>query len=269
MYGIIIAFKDYKFLKGILGSAWVGFENFQLMFSGRSFKQVFFNTLSISGLKFVFGFPFPILFAILLNELSNIKFKKAIQTISYLPHFLSWVVLAGMFIQFLSPSSGPINKLLILLNFKPIYFLGDSNWFRVVLVVTSIWKAVGWGSIIYLASLSNINPELYESAMIDGANRLKQIIHITLPGLAPVITITLILSVGQIMGDDFDQVFNLYSPAVYGVGDVISTYTYRMGLVSMKYSFATAVGLFQNIIALSLILITNMISKKINDYGIW
>ncbi len=269
MYGITIAFKDYSFSKGILGSDWIGFDNFKRLFAAPSFREVFRNTLILSFYKLATGFPATIAFAILLNELQQIRFKKVVQTISYLPHFLSWVILGGMFIQLLSPSSGPINQLLSLIGMKPIYFLGDVKWFRFTLVITSLWKGVGWGSIIYLAAIAGIDTQLYEAAIIDGARKFKQIIHITIPSLAPVITIMLIFSVGSIINDDFDQIFNLYNEAVYSVGDVISTYNYRIGLIQNEYGYSTALGLFKNLISVSLILLTNFLAKKYNDYGIW
>jgi putative aldouronate transport system permease protein len=269
LYGIQIAFKDYLFLKGVWGSKWVGLEYFKEILTLGSFWEVFRNTIIISFYKFIFGFPAPIIFAILLNEIRQIKFKKFVQTVSYLPHFLSWVILGGLFIQFLSPSSGPVNILLKSLGIAPIYFLANPNWFRSVLVTTSVWKGIGWGSIIYLAALSGVNPEVYEAATIDGANRFQRIIHITLPEITPVITIMLIFALGGLINDDFDQVFNLYNDAVLSTGDVISTYTYRVGLIKMQYSFSTAVGLFKNIISFTLVMLTNSLAKKINDYGIW
>lgn len=269
MYGIIIAFKDYSFARGILGSDWIGFENFERIFESRAFFQVFWNTLIISFYKLITGFPAPILFAILLNELRCSWFKKSVQTISYLPYFLSWVVLGGLFIQLLSPSTGPISYIFKLLGKQPIYFLGDVKWFRSVLVVTSLWKGLGWGSIIYLAALAGIDPQLYEAAMIDGAGKLKQIIYVTLPSLVPVITIMFIFAMGGIINDDFDQIFNLYNEAVYSVGDVISTYNYRIGLISNEYGYSTAVGLFKTVISFALILFTNFVAKRYNEYGIW
>jgi len=207
--------------------------------------------------------------ALLLNEVRHSLFKRTVQTISYMPHFLSWVVIAGLFTQFLSPSIGPINILLQSMGIQPIYFLADPGWFRSVLVGTEIWKDIGWGTIIYLAALTGINPELYEASTVDGANRFQNMFYITLPSMAPVVTIMFIFAVGKIVNDDFDQIFNLYNPAVYNVGDVLSTYTYRRGLIQMEYSFATAVGLFKNAIAFILIVITNSVAKKINDYGLW
>jgi putative aldouronate transport system permease protein len=269
LYGIQIAFKNFIFRLGVMKSPWVGFDNFKLLFSMGSFWEVFRNTIVISFMKLIFGFPAPVIFAILLNEMRARRFKKAVQTISYLPHFVSWVILGGLFVQFLSPSTGPINIILKNMGLRPIYFLADKTWFRPVLVLTSIWKGVGWGSIIYLASLAGIDPQLYEAAEIDGAGRFRKAISITLPSLVPVITIMLIFSVGGIVKDDFDQIFNLYNPAVYSVGDVLSTYTYRVGLVDMKYSFSTAVGLFTNVISFMLIVATNAITKRINEYGLW
>ncbi len=269
LYGITIAFKDYRFNLGILGSKWVGFDNFIELFSVNSFKEVFTNTIVISFYKLVLGFPAPIIFAILLNEMRNQKYKRIAQTISYLPHFLSWVILGGIFMQFLSPSDGPINIILKHFGYKPIYFIADVKWFRTVLVTTSIWKDFGWSSIVFLAALTGINPEIYEAAEIDGANRIQRIIHVTIPGLTPVITIMFIFAVGKLITDDFDQIFNLYNPAVYKVGDVLSTYTYRVGLVQMRYSYATAVGMFKNIISFALVLTANTITKRINEYGLW
>jgi putative aldouronate transport system permease protein len=261
IYGLLIAFKDYKFKLGIMGSEWIGLENFKLMFSYESFWEVFKNTIILSFARIIFSFPAPIILAIFLNEIKNIIFKRTIQTISYLPHFVSWVVLGGLFLQFLSPSIGPINVILKSMGIKPIYFMADNAWFRQVLVVTFIWKNAGWGSIIYLAALSNIDPQLYDSAHIDGANRMQRIIHITVPSLAPVITIMLIFEMGKIINDNFDQIFNMYNPAVYKVADVISTYTYRVGLVEMKYSMSTAIGLYKNIISFSMIIMAKALQN--------
>lgn len=246
-----------------------GFEHFQLLFSFNSFYEVFFNTLILSFYNIIFGFPAPILLAILINEIMNRRFKKIVQTISYLPHFVSWVVLAGVFMNFLSPSTGPINILFMKLGLKPIFFFADTSVFRGLLVFTNIYKEIGWGSIIYIAALVGINSELYEAARIDGAKRLKLIWHITIPCLMPIITIMFIMRIGRILQDNFDQVFNMYNSSVYKVADVISTYTYRKGLEQMQYSFASAVGLFKNVIGLILLIVTNTITKRISEYGLW
>lgn len=268
IYGVIIAFKDFSFMKGIWGSEWIGLEHFKFMFHGQSFPSVFANTLILGFLKLVIGFPIPILFAIFLNEMRAVHYKKIVQTTSYLPHFLSWVVLGGIFFQIFS-IDGPINAIFRIFEWKTIPFLTNPQWFRVVLVATYVWKTIGWNSIVYIAAMSSISPELYEAAMIDGAGRFKRMRYITLPSLAPVITVMFILAAGNIIKDDFDQIFNLYNPAVYQTADVISTYVYRQGLEQMNFSYAAAVDLFKNIIALFFVYSTNRISKKINDYGIW
>ncbi len=269
MYGLQISFKDFRIMDGIAASPWAGLKYYEMALANSEFWRVFKNTLIISGLKLLINFPAPIILALLLNEVRAIRFKKVVQTVSYLPHFLSWVVLAGVIGTFLSPSTGPINGLLVQLGIKPIYFVADKNWFRPILVILSLWKEVGWSSIIYLAALSSVDPELYEAAMLDGAGRFKQTIHITLPAISNVIVIMLIFAVGGIVNDDFDQIFNLYTPAVYSVGDVLSTYVYRIGLEGMQYSYSTAIGLFKNVIAFVLIITTNYLSGKFSDYGLW
>jgi putative aldouronate transport system permease protein len=269
IYGLVIAFKDYNFSDGIFGSPWIGFKVFEEMFASRGFWEVFKNTLVISGLQFATGFPAPIIFALLLNEIRKLKPKKVFQTISYLPHFVSWVILAGLFTQFLSPSTGPINILIQALGGRPIYFMANPQWFILVLVITEVWKSIGWGSIIYLAALSSIDVEMYEAASIDGAGRWAQMKSITLPSMAPVITIMLILSIGKLVNDNFDQIFNMYNPSVYNVADVMSTYIYRRGLENMEYSLATAMGLFKNVIAFAMVIGANALAKRINDNGIW
>lgn len=269
IYGLVIAFKDYNFSEGILGSAWVGFDVFKEMFASRGFWEVFKNTIVISALQFAFGFPAPIIFALLLNEIAALRPKKVFQTISYLPHFVSWVILAGLFTQFLSPSTGPINILIQSLGGKPIYFMADVKWFVPILIITEVWKSIGWGSIIYLAAISGIDSEMYEAAAIDGAGRWIRMKSITLPSLAPVITVMLILAIGKLVNDNFDQIFNMYNPSVYKVSDVMSTYLYRKGLENMEYSLATAVGLFKNVIAFAMVIGANALAKRINDNGIW
>ena len=269
MFGIQLAFKNYIVMKGIWGSPWAGFKYFKILFAYPSFWEVFRNTIIISAYKISFGFGMPIIFAILLNELRYLPYKKVTQTLSYLPHFVSWVVLGGLFKQFLSPSIGPINILLKSIGVRPIFFLGDPSWFRFTLVVTSIWKGVGWGSIIYLATIAGIDPQLYEAAEMDGAGRFRRMWHITLPSLTPVITIMLIFALRGIVLDDFDQIFNMYNSAVYRVGDVLSTYIYRVGLQNFEFSLSTAVNLFRNLIAFVLIIMANAAAKRINEYGIW
>jgi len=271
MAGIVIAFKNYKISQGIFGSAWVGLDNFTKAFSTPTFARSVKNTLAISGLKLLFGFPAPIILALMLNEVTHARFKKTVQTISYLPHFLSWVVLAGMFQQLLSPNNGAVNAVLrdVFGLQESIYFLGSNKYFRGTLIVTDIWKNVGWSSILYLATISGIDPALYEAATVDGATRWQCTRYITIPSLVSTIVVMLILSIGSIMDAGFDQVFNLYNSAVYQTGDIIDTYVYRYGLGDMKYSLATAVGLFKNVIAFVLVVGTNLIARRLSGEGIW
>lgn len=269
MYGLTMAFKDYRFNLGIMGSPWVGFDNFELIFSMTSFGRALENTAIISVLKLVAGFPMPIILALALNEVRHLRFKKTVQTISYLPYFLSWVVLAGVFIQLFSPSTGLVNYIIGLFGAEPIYFLGDNDWFRPMLVVTSIWKDMGWSSIIYLAAITSIDQSMYEAAVCDGANRFQRIWHITMPHILPTITVLLILNIGHLLDAGFDQIFNMYNAAVYETADIIDTYVYRLGMTDMKYSLATAVGFFKNTIGFLLVVSTNFVSKKISDTGVW
>jgi len=270
IYGVLIAFKDYRIVDGILGSPWAGFKYFkQALFESPLFWGVFKNTVIISSLKFLVNFPAPIVLALMMNEIKHLKFKKVTQTISYLPHFISWVVLAGIFRNILSPSSGIINSAIRSMGGGSIFFMGSNVWFRWVLVFTSTFKGVGWGTIIYLAALSNVNVELYEAASIDGAGRLRQTFMVTLPAISNIIILQFILSIRGIIGDDFQQIFNMYSPVVYQTGDVIATYNYRLGLESMRYSFSSAVGLFMNVIGMFLVVTTNWVVKNFSEYGLW
>ncbi|WP_010276200.1 ABC transporter permease [Paenibacillus senegalensis] len=269
MYGVIIAFQDYKFLRGVSGSEWVGLDNFRELFAGSYFLTVLRNTLIINFYKLVFGFPVPIILALMLNEVMRPVFKKVVQTISYMPHFLSWIVLSGLIIEFLSPSRGPINILLDMMGIAPVYFITDERWFRFILVVSDIWRSAGFTTIIYLAAIAGINTEMYEAAEMDGISRFKKIIYITLPSMAPVIVIMLILNAGSIINDDFEQIYNLLNVTVMNVGDVLSTYTYTEGLTRMNYSYAAAVGLFKNVIALILVLTANYFARKFSDEAIF
>lgn len=271
MAGIVIAFKNYKINQGMFGSAWCGLANFTKVFATPTFARSVRNTLTISALKLLFGFPAPIILALMLNEVAHARFKKSVQTITYLPHFLSWVVLAGMFQQLLSPNNGAVNAVLrdVFGVKDSIYFLGDNRYFRGTLIVTDIWKNVGWSSILYLATIAGIDPALYEAATVDGATRWQCTRYITIPSLVSTIVVMLILNVGSIMDAGFDQVFNLYNSAVYQTGDIIDTYVYRYGLGDMKYAQATAVGLFKNVIAFVLVVGTNLITRRISGEGIW
>ncbi len=270
LYGILLAFKDYRILQGIAESPWVGFFNFQRLFSSLDFLRVFKNTIVLALLNFIFGFPAPIILALMINEMRGKIFKRISQSISYLPHFISWVILAGIFMELLSPSRGPINAVLRALGLKTIFFLGDPSWFRPTLVITNIWKGIGWGSIVYLAALGGINEELYDAARVDGCGRFKRIWHVTLPGMLPVVIIMLIFAAGDLVSDNFDQVFNLQNDGVINnVGDVLGTFIYRQGIGNLDYSFSTALELFRNLISLVLVVSTNKISKLVGEYGLW
>lgn len=272
MFGVIIAFKDispFGTVGEILTGPWVGLKHFVNFWHSIYFWNVMRNTLVISMLKLAVGFPASILLALLLNEVRNSIFKRFVQTVSYLPHFISNVVMAGLVMTILSTDGGLVNALITALGGKAIYFLGEPSYFRSVLVSSHVWQSVGWGSILYLAAISGIDPGLYEAATIDGANRFRQAIHITIPGISHIIVILLIYSIGGLLSAGFEQILLLYSPPVYGVSDIIDTFVYREGLTNMKYSFVTAVGLFKNILAMVLILGANYIAKRFNQTGIW
>lgn len=268
MYGASIAFKEFWITKGILGSPWIGFKHFEQIFATDKFWQVFTNTIEINLMRLLFGFPAPVILAILLNEVRHRIFKRSIQTIIYLPHFISWVTISGILFALLS-NEGLVNSIVVLFGGDPVNFLTSNSMFRPLLVISGIWKEVGWGTIIFLAALSGVNPDLYEASVIDGANRWKQIVHITLPSLLPIISILLILNFGSMMSGGFDQVFNMYNPMVYESGDVIDTYVYRIGLTQGQYSMATAIGLFLNVINFVLLIAVNSAAKKMNGHGIY
>jgi putative aldouronate transport system permease protein len=270
LYGVVIAFKDFSFRKGILRSDWNNFYHFVRFFSTPYIYRILRNTIVISLLRLIFGFPAPIIFAILLNELGNLRFKKVVQSLSYLPHFMSWVVLSGILIEILSPSRGLVGFIYSALGRgEAPLLLMKASAFRSILVISGIWQGIGWGSIIYLAALAGIDPFLYEAATVDGAGRFRMAIHITIPSLIPVMTILLILSLGRILNAGFQQIFNLYNPAVYEVADIIDTYVYRVGLLGREYGFAAAAGLFKNVIGFILVFGTNAVIRKFSDYGIW
>lgn len=273
MYGLIIAFKNYKgsaggFL-GIMDAEWVGLQNFITFFNSIYFTRVLKNTLLISCYRIIFSFPAPILLALMINEIHSRRLKKTVQTITYMPYFLSWVVVAGLMNILLSPTSGPVNAILTQLGIDPVYFMGDSRYFRSMLVISEIWKNVGYGSIVYLAAISNVDQEQFEAARVDGANKLQQILYITLPAIKGIIAIMLILSVGRILDDNFEQIFNMYSPAVYDVADVFETYIYRSGIMDAKFSYTAAVGMFKSLISLLLIVTTNRVTRKMGEEGLF
>ncbi len=269
MYGLVIAFQDFNIFKGIMGSEWVGMANFVKLFSSPEFLNVFKNTLIISISKVIFLFPLPILMALLLNEIKNMLFKKTIQTVIYLPHFISWVIVYGLFVNLLSANDGIINSIIVSLGGKPIPFFMDSSVFRPLLVFTEGWKEVGWGTIVYLAAITGIDQDQYEAARIDGASKFQQIKSITLPGIAPTIVLMFILRLGSILEAGTEQIMVMYNPVVYNVADVIGTYVVRIGLGTMDYSFSTAVGLFNSVVAFILVVTGNYLSKKFTEKSIW
>jgi len=269
MWGVLIAFQDYSVFAGMLGSKWVGLQHFRDMFADSEFYQIFLNTLLISFYKLAWGFPGPIVLALMLNEVRNALFKRSVQTLAYLPHFLSWIIIGGILVNILSPSTGIVNGLLKLLGFEPVFFLVDPAWFRPVLVVSDIWKEIGWGAIIYLAALAGVDPQMYEAAIVDGANKWQQLCRITLPSLLPTVAILFVLRLGHMLDVGFEQIFVLYNPLVYDVADVIDTYVYRNGIAEAAFSFSTAVGLFKSVIGLILVVAANKVTKKLGQDGVF
>lgn len=269
MAGNILAFRKFKIGGSMFGVEWQGLKYFKLFITDSTFWNVFRNTLTLSVLNLVFGFPIPIILSLLLNEIKGKNGKRMVQTITYLPKFLSTVVVVSMLQTLLSPSTGAINMLLNKIGLDSIYFLNESAWFKPVYILSDIWQFMGWNSILYLTALTNVDPQLYEAASIDGASRWKQTLHVTIPGILPTIVITLILSTGSVLSVGFEKVLLLYTANTMDVADVISTYTYRMGIVNSQYSYTTAVGLFQGVINIIIIVIINRISKKITETSLW
>ena len=270
-YGIVIAFKDYNGMGGVAGiinSPWIGFDNFIKFFSGEYFLRLLGNTLIISAYELVFGFPLPVILALILNEIYNQRFKRVVQTITYLPHFLSWVVIAGLILTIFA-KDGPVNELLSVFGFNKIGFLNNTGFFRGIIVSSQIWQTLGWNSILFLAAISGIPSEMYESAIVEGANRWQRAIYITIPSMYFVITIMLILFIGTSIDSNFDQIINLYSPAVYSVGDVFDTFVFRRGIQGAEFSYSAAVGLFKSVANFILVYGSNKIVKQLGQEGIW
>jgi putative aldouronate transport system permease protein len=269
MYGIVMAFQDFKPAKGFFHSEWVGLEHFQYLFKDPYFTRIFSNTLLLGLYSLIFSFPAPIILALLINEIKNKKFKSVTQTISYLPHFLSVVIVIGLLRDLLSVNDGVINYIIEMMGAEKIDFFSKSKWFRTLYIGSGIWQGIGYSSIIYLAAISGINPELYESAVIDGASRIQQIIFITIPSIAPTIVILFIFAVGGVLGNDYQKILLMYSPLTYETADVIGTYVYRSGIEGTGQSYASAVGLLMSIISLVLISGTNWISRKLGETSLW
>lgn len=268
MAGLCIAFQDYSPVFGLFDQTWIGWENFEYVFSLSTFPRVIYNTLFIAGLKIIAGIVVPVVFALMLNEMRNIRYKRTLQTIVYLPHFISWVALAGIFLDVLS-MDGIINQALAGLSIKPIYFLGDEKVFPYTMVVTDVWKTFGWNTIVYLAALTGVSPQLYEAAYLDGAGRFKQTLHVSLPCIMPIVILMTILSIGNVLRAGFDQIFNLYSPLVYSTGDIIDTFVYRMGILSAQFGPATAVGLFQSLVSFVLIMTGYWMADRFAGYRVF
>ncbi len=269
MWGILISFKDFKPFIGFAGSRWVGLMHFRSFFASPDAWRVIRNTVQLGVYSLIWGFPFPILFALLLNEITQLKYKKVAQTVSYMPHFLSAVVVSGMILTFLSPIRGIINQMIGTFGVEPINFMSQAKYFRTVYVVSDIWQEVGWGAIIYIAAITNVDAQLYEAAMIDGASKWRQICSITLPCIAPTIATMLILRTGAILEVGLEKILLLQNPAIYESADVIATYVYRQGIVSGNMSYASAVGLFSALANLALLLTTNFLSKKFSETSLF
>ena len=268
MFGLVIAFKKYDIAKGIFGSRWVGFRYFKEFFTGLYFKRTLKNTLILSGGNILFGFPAPIIFALLLNELRNKHFKKAVQTITYLPHFISLVVVCGMLTNFFS-SDGVATQIIMKFGGEKMNYLASTKYFRTIYIASEIWQSIGWNSIIYLAALTGIDMQLYEAAVIDGAGKWKQMLHVTLPGILPTISVMLILEIGKMLSLGYEKVILLYSPNTYEVADIISSFVYRKGLNNFMYSYASAVGLFQSVVNIILLIASNKLSKRISGSALF
>ena len=272
MVGIVISFQDFVpsgGMKGFFTSQWVGLDNFRYVFGMKDFQQVLTNTLVIAILKIIAGIAVPLVLALMLNEVGNRAFKKATQTIVYVPYFLSWVVLGGILVDILSPSSGIVNTLITALGHEPVYFLGNPNTIRGTLVVSEVWKGCGYNMVIFLAALTGIDQSQYEAAKVDGAGYFKQMLYITLPGILPQIILVAVLGLGNILNAGFDQVFNLYSKAVYESGDILDTFVYRLGLIDAQYGPATAVGLFKSLISTIFISVSYWLAYRFADYRIF
>ncbi|MEK5255970.1 ABC transporter permease subunit [Paenibacillus sp. FSL F4-0125] len=267
--GLVIAFKDFKPYDGIWGSKWVGLEHFRFMFEYPDSKKVIINTVLIAGLKIILNVIVPFTFALLLNEVRRNSVKRTVQTLVYLPYFISWVFLGGILTDMLS-ADGMINSVLQnWFGIEPILFLASGNWFRFIVVVTDVWQQFGYGTIVYLAALAGVNPSLYEAAEVDGANRWRQTLSVTIPSLVPIIIVVATLAIGNILNAGFDQIFNMYNPLVYDKGDIIDTFVYRTGILNGQYSFATAVGVFKSLVGFLLIVVGYRVAYKLADYKIF
>lgn len=269
LLGSIIAFKDYNIFKGFMGSEWVGFQWFYQFLHYPNLKRLLVNTLVISLYQIIFAFPAPILLAVLLNEVKNMVFKRVVQTIVYLPHFLSWTIVFGFVYMLLSVQTGIVNEVITALGGTPVNFLQKAEYFRTIIISSGIWKEMGWSAIIFLAAIAGINPSLYEAARIDGAGRFKQFMYVTLPGMLPAVMILLLLKIGHILDLGFEQIYLFLNPLVLSTGDVLDTYAFRIGVLGGKYSLTTAIGLFKSAVGFVLLVIANRASKATTGEGLY
>lgn len=270
MAGVVIAFQKFIPAKGLFGNQkWIGLDNFTFMFSLPQTKQVFYNTIVMAVGKIILGIIIPVLVALLINEVKNKYFKRSVQTLIYFPYFISWVILAGILIDVLSPKTGIVNSFISFLGVKPIFFLGDPKWFQFTMIASDTWKTFGFGTVVYLAAITSIDPTLYEAAVIDGAGRVKQTIHITLPGISMIVILLSVLSLGNILNAGFDQIYNLSNPAVYDVGEIIDTMVYRTGILGGLFGPATAIGLLKSVVSLIMISTAYLIAYKKFDYRVF
>jgi len=269
LMGSVMAFQNYNIFKGFTGSPWVGLDQFKRMFTYTEFLRILENTVLIGLYDIIFAFPVPIILALLLNELRKVLYKRILQTVVYLPHFLSWVIIGGIMIGILSPTTGIVNQVLNFFGFQSVYFLGEDSYIRSILVGTGIWKDSGWGTIVYLAALASVNPELYEAARMDGANRWRQTLSITIPAILPTVTIMFLLHIGNFLDFGFERVFVFVNSLNEQKGDILDTYIYRVGLIDQQYSYTTAIGLFKSVVGLMLIMIGNALSRKASGEGLY
>lgn len=269
MWGVLVSFKDYKVFKGFFASPWVGFKYYEMFFNSPDAFIIIKNTLILGILTLLWTFPAPIIFALILNEVKSRKFKKLTQTISYMPHFISQVIVVGMVMMFLSPTHGIVNTVIELFGGAKINFMVQPGWFRPVYIISEIWQGMGWGAIVYLAALTNVDPQLYEAAIMDGASRWKQTIYVTLPCIIPTIITMFLLRTGSILEVGFEKVLLMQNPAIYSTSDVISTFVYRQGLISGNISYASAVGLFNSVVNLFFVVSANFLAKKYSETSLW
>lgn len=269
MAGIVIAFQKFMPGLGFVKSPWVGFDNFEYISQMPNIWKVIRNTVFIASMKIAAGFFVPLLFSLLLNEVNRSLVKRSIQTVIYLPHFLSWVLVGGLMIDLLSPTNGFVNQVLGMVGIEPIYFLGDNRWFPFVMVISDVWKEFGFGTILFMAALAGVDPSLYEAAIVDGAGRWKQTLYVTLPGILPISMLIMILGTGNILNAGFDQVFNLYSPLVYEKGDILDTLVFRIGITNAQYGWATAIGLFKSLVSCALLIFSYRLAFKLTGYRVF